>query len=542
MTSGMYMSMRSSLQALSSHFPQVWSKMRFDLLTAATIVTTSTYVSAQFQESCNSLASRLSIPNATISSTTFVAARTTLTFPNADRTCGIQPQLVSADICRVMLTVATSTRSRIVMEAWLPSNWTGRFLATGNGGIGGCIQFNDMDYGSSLGFATTGSDNGHTGQNGTLFLNNPDVVDDFAFRALLTSAQVGKQITRKLFGKAEAKSYYLGCSTGGRQGWKMAQDFPDEFDGIVAGAPAFAWTGLMSWGAMFFPLIKTAGHNFPPPSLWPVVDAGILAQCDGLDGAVDGILEEPSRCHFNPETLICAPGHTSSCLTSRQAATVRAVFSPLFARSSFMYPALQFGPGLLERVFWNYGGAQFLYPDHWYRFAVFNNPAFNTTMLTPDEILFAQKLNPGGINTFSGDISKFRNRGSKILHYHGQVDELISSINSNRYYELVSKTMKMSPTALDEFYRFFRISGMGHCLGGLGESVASLDPNQNVLTAMVRWVEQGVAPDTILGTAYVSQTKAFGVDFQRAHCRYPFHNVFSGNGSVKDPANWNCVL
>ncbi|KAK7026213.1 Tannase/feruloyl esterase [Favolaschia claudopus] len=527
--------------------------MRFNLFTAATIVA-STHVSAQFQKRCNSLASRLFIPNTIFSRTTFVAAGTTLTFPDVDKTCELfsRPQLISADICRVMLTVPTSNRSRTVMEVWLPSNWTGRFLATGNGGIGGCIQFNDMNYAASLGFATTGSDNGHTGMNGIRFLHNPDVVDDFAYRALLTSAQVGKQITWKFFGRPHSKSYYLGCSTGGRQGWKMAQDFPDEFDGIVAGAPAFAWTGLMSWGAMFFPLIKNAGADFPPEHLWPIVDAGILAQCDGLDGAVDGILEEPSRCHFNPDALICAPGHTSSCLTRGQADTVRAVFSPLFARRCFMYPALQFGPKLLGKVFQNYGGAQFLYPDHWFRFAVFNDPAFNTTMLAPDEILFAQKLNPGGINTFSGDVSKFRNRGSKILHYHGQVDALISSLNSNRYYELVSKTMKMQPAALDDFYRFFRISGMDHCAGGpvysllfignAGENVASLDPNQNVLTAMVRWVEQGVAPDTIMGTAYVNQTKESGVDFQRAHCRYPFHNVFSGEGSFKDPENWNCVL
>ncbi|KAK7063612.1 Tannase/feruloyl esterase [Favolaschia claudopus] len=531
--------------------------MRVNLFTAATVVAASTHVSAAyFQQSCNSIASKLSVHNATISGATFVQAGTTLTFPDVDPSCkipllrGTEPQVVSADICRVKLTIATSTRSRTAMEVWLPSNWTGRFLATGGVGIGGCVQYNDMNYGASLGFATSGSDNGHTGQNGTLFLNNTDVVDDFAFRGLLTSAQVGKQITREFYGKAQTKSYYSGCSEGGREGWKMAQDFPDEFDGILVGAPAFAWTELMSWDGMFLPLIKNAGPNFPPQSLWPVVDAGILAQCDGLDGAMDGIIEEPSRCHFNPDALICAPGQTSACLTSQQADTVRAVFSPLFADGTFIYPALQFGPGLLGQIYQSFGATQFLLTDNWFRFAVFNDPAFNTTMLTQDEIIFAQMLNPGGINTFSGDISKFRKRGSKILHFHGQVDPLISSLNSNRYYDLVSETMKMRPAALDAFYRFFRISGMGHCAGGPGatwigngkENAASLDPDQNVLMAMVRWVEQGIPPDTILGTAYVNQTQGLGVDFQRAHCRYPFHNMFSGKGSVKDPANWNCVL
>ncbi|KAK7063619.1 carboxylic ester hydrolase [Favolaschia claudopus] len=467
--------------------------------TAASIVA-ATYASAQFPKLCDSLASKLSIPNATISSTTFVAAGTTLDFPEADPTCGdlAPPQLISADMCRVMLTVTTSARSHIVMETWLPSNWTGRFLATGNYGIRGCIQFDDMAYGASLGFATTGSDNGHSGQNGTEFLNNPDIVDDFVFRALVTSVHVGKDITRAFFGRAVKKSYFLGCGTGGLQGWRMAQDFPDEFDGIVVTNPALAWTGLLSWNARFFPLIQNAGADFPPRHLWPVVDDGILAQCDGLDGALDGILEEPSRCDFKPEALICAPGQTASCLTSQQAATVRAVFSPLFARSSFMYPALQFGPRLLEQVFEIYGGAQFVIADDWYRFAVFNDPTFNTTIMTPDDILFAQRSNPGGINTFSGDISKFKKRGSKILHYQGQSGAFVSSHSSNQYYEMVAERMRMQPAALDEFYRFFRISGMDHCAGGPGQELPSVDPDQNAVMSMVRWVEEGVAPNTIL--------------------------------------------
>ncbi|KAK7063611.1 tannase and feruloyl esterase-domain-containing protein [Favolaschia claudopus] len=557
---------------------QVWSMLKFNLLTAAIIVAASTHISAQFQEPinaayiaaattrvpgddpeqfpelCDSLAARLyPIPNSRISSTTFVAAGTTLTFPDVDPTCRqfSQPQLISVDMCRVILTVATTARSHISMETWLPVDWTGRFLSIGNGGIGGCVHFDDMDYGASLGFATSGSNNGHPGLNGTLFLDNPDVVEDFVFRALLMSAQVGKKITRTFFGRSHTKSYYLGCSTGGRQGWKMAQDFPDEFDGIVAGAPAFAWTGLMSWMGTFYPLVKNAGADFPPPSLWPVIDEAILVQCDGLDGAIDGIIEDPSRCDFRPEALLCAPSKRTSCLTSRQVDIVRAVFSPLFAHGAFMYPAYEFAPGLLGVIsqFYN-GSTQFLYTDHWYRFTVFNDTAFNTTSLTPDSILWAQRLNPNGINTFSGDISKFRDRGSKILHYHGQMDQLISSLNSNRYYELVSETMKMSPDALDDFYRFFRISGMQHCGGGpgawfigsIGEGVAGLGPDENVLTAMVRWVEQGVAPDTILGTAYVNQTKELGVDYQRAHCRYPYHNVFAGWGDVKNPDDWRCVL
>ncbi|KAJ6520550.1 Tannase/feruloyl esterase [Mycena sanguinolenta] len=507
-------------------------------------------VNAQFQKACAALGSQLTIPNTTIVSTSFVAAGTSLTFPAVDPSCGTPSQLVSSDLCRVVLTVATSDRSSTAMEAWLPSNWTGRFLSTGNGGIGGCIQYIDMDYASSLGFATTGSNNGHPGQNGTLFLNNIEVVKDFAWRSLLTSAVVGKQITDDFYGRPHDKSYYLGCSTGGRQGWKIAQDFPDVFDGIVAGSPAFAWNNLMSWAGMFHPLIVGPGSDYPPASLWPVIDAELLKQCDGLDGAVDGIIEDPSLCNFQPDALICAPGQSSGCITGEQAETVSAVFAPLFADGILVFPGLEYGPGLLALIFEVYSTSQFLFTDNWFRFAVFNDPAFNASVLTPDEILFALKSNPGDIEAFSGDLSQFRDRGAKILHYHGQQDQLISSANSNRYYDHVSQTMKLSHSSLDEFYRFFRISGMEHCGGGPGATfignvetaVASLDPNQNVLTAMVRWIEEGIAPDTITGTAFINQTKALGVDFQRAHCRYPFHNVFTGKGDVKDPASWECTL
>ncbi|KAF7340905.1 Carboxylic ester hydrolase [Mycena sanguinolenta] len=502
----------------------------------AIIVASAHLVDAQFQQACAALASQLVIPNTTIASTSFVAAGTTLTFPGVDPSCGTPSQVVSSDLCRVVLTVATSDRSSTAMEAWLPSNWTGRFLSTGNGGIGGCIQYTDMDYGSSLGFATTGSNNGHSGQNGTAFLNNIEVVKDFAWRSLLTSAVVGKQITDDFYGRPHDKSYYLGCSTGGRQGWKMAQDFPDVFDGIVAGSPAFAWNSLMSWAGMF------QSPHF--------IDAELLNQCDGLDGAVDGIIEDPALCNFQPGALICAPGQTSACLTSKQAETVSAVFAPLLADGILVFPGLEYGPGLVALIFEIYSATQFLFTDNWFRFAVFNDPAFNASVLTPDEILFALKSNPGDIQAFSGDLSQFRDRGAKILHYHGQQDQLISSANSNRYYDHVSQTMNLPHSSIDEFYRFFRISGMEHCGGGPGatfignveNAVASLDPNQNVLTAMVRWIEEGIAPDTITGTAFINQTKALGVDFQRAHCRYPFHNVFTGKGDVKDPTSWECVL
>ncbi|KAG7108822.1 feruloyl esterase B-1 like protein [Verticillium longisporum] len=139
------------------------------------------------------------------------------------------------------------------METWLPLNWSGRFLSTGNGGLGGCIQYEDIQYAASLGFATVGTNNGHDGGDGSTF-TQLEVVEDYAYRALHTGVVLGKQVSRTFYGRPHTKSYYLGCSTGGRQGFKEAQSFPDDFDGIVAGAPAFSFNSLTSWSSFFYPL------------------------------------------------------------------------------------------------------------------------------------------------------------------------------------------------------------------------------------------------------------------------------------------------
>ena len=441
------------------------------------------------------------------------------------------------------------------MEVWLPKDWSGRFLSTGNGGINGCVGYGDMAYATSYGFAATGSNNGHSGQNGTRFLNNPEVIKDYSYRALTTSAEVGKDVTAKFYKKAHKKSYYLGCSTGGRQGFKMAQDFPEIFDGIVAGAPAFNFQGLMSWSGTFHTIIKQAGPDgVPPPSTWPAIDAELLAQCDHLDGAVDGILEDPSLCNFRPEALICGPDDNSAenptCITGKQADTVRQFLSPVHGvNGSFVYPRMEPSPGFLKFISNSYTKEQFLYTDHWFKYALYNDPNFDTTDLGPEEWEFAFQNDPSGARTWSGDLSEVSARGAKVLHYHGQEDQLITAATSTAYYDLVARTMGLAEAELDDFYRFFRISGMGHCAGGSGagaignrlQNSASDDPEENVLMAMVQWVEEGKAPDAIIGSRFVNGTAESGIDYKRSHCKYPSRNTLAPNGDPKDPDAWSCV-
>lgn len=443
------------------------------------------------------------------------------------------------------------------MEVWLPTQeaWTGRFLSTGNGGISGCIQYYDLAYTVAMGFSTVATNNGHNGTSGNAFYNNTEVVEDFAYRAMHTGVVLGKEISHSFYGQEHNKSYYFGCSTGGRQGFKEAQDYPEDFDGLVIGAPALAFPNLTSWSGYFFTETGTSDSDtFVPLAMWPVVHQDILDQCDGLDGYVDGILEDASLCsnYTVSSSLLCSRNATStSCLTDTQANTVQRIFSPVInpEYDSTVYPAMQPGSELLAQSIY-YSGSAFPYTTDWFRYVVYNDPAWDPATLSPEDFTAAAAQNPYNIMTWEGDLSGARDRGSKILHYHGQEDAIITSYNSPRYYEHVAGTMGLDPPQLDEFYRLFRISGMGHCYGGPGASSigqridysATLDPEGNVLTAVVRWVEEGVAPDTILGTAYVNQTKDSGeVAFQRRHCRYPLRNVYSGSGDPADPDSWGCV-
>jgi feruloyl esterase len=512
-------------------------------------------VADDFEQKCTGFAKSINLTeNATIWFSEYVSAGTNLSLPDYNVTCGAQYQLVTSDVCRVALQVKTSNRSQISMEAWLPRNWTGRFLSTGNGGISGCIQYPDLDYTSSLGFSTVGANNGYNGTTGEAFYKNEDVVTDFSFRSLHTNVVVGKEISKSFYDKTHKKSYYLGCSTGGRQGFQNVQMFPSDFDGVVAGAPAFNFNNLTSWSGHFYTLLLNAGvEGFPPIDAWPAIHQDILNQCDGLDGYIDGIIEDPLLCNYRPESLICSTNstNTSTCLTGAQAATVRQIFSPVYGEDgAFVYPRMQPGSELLGDPEIYYSGTSFPFTDGWFRYAVYDDPNWDPATLGPADYSYAWHKDPGHINTWNGNLSAFRDRGGKLLTYHGQQDQIITSDTSPYYYNHVSETMNLPSSSLDFFYRFFRISGMGHCGGGPGAHLignqetnsASLDPDENVLMAMVRWVENGTAPDTITGTKWVNDTESAGVAFKRAHCRYPLRNVYKGTGDPTVPESWQCII
>ncbi len=205
-------------------------------------------------KACSAIADNFSYEDVTVNFATFVPAGTNISLDHSGEltTCGRPNQIVPVDLCRVAMFVKTSEISNITLEAWLPTNWTGRFLSTGNGGLSGCIQYEDIAYGTQYGFATVGANNGHNGTSGNAFYKSAEVVKDFSWRSVHTGVVVGKAITQTYCQDDYTKSYYLGCSTGGRQGFKEVQKFPHDFDGVVVGAPAVGFNNLSSWSGSFY--------------------------------------------------------------------------------------------------------------------------------------------------------------------------------------------------------------------------------------------------------------------------------------------------
>ncbi|KAK5055144.1 hypothetical protein LTR84_012892 [Exophiala bonariae] len=531
----------------------MWSNVRLitGLLPLLGLVTAQ----SNFQKQCSDVRAAVAgIPNVTVNIVDFVPGGTNVTFPDNDVTCAASQVVYGGDLCRITMNIATSASSGITLEAWLPVNWTGRFLSVGNGGLNGCISYADLAYAASFGFAAVGANNGHNGTSGKPFLNSPGVVEDFAYRSVHTGVVVGKQVTKLLYGRDHSYSYYLGCSTGGRQGFKSAQSFPNDFDGIVAGAPAFDFNNLNSWGGWQAVLagFDNTSASFVSLPQWVSVQAEVIRQCDGLDGALDGIIEDPSMCFPKISSLICnATSNTSTCLSGAQATTVKNLFADSYGENgTLFYPRSQ--PGVEAQVSAIFrAGQMFVYPLEWYRYAIFNDPNWDPSTLTLEDIAYSEEIDLFGISTFDADLSSFNATGGKILHYHGQADPIISSLNSPRYYEKVAANMSLSPSELDEFYRFFRVSGMGHCGGGngawdignryTGRPQAASTPEDNVLLAMVEWVEEGKAPESITGYGYGKLPTAGNVTTTRKHCKYPGRNVYVGPGPNTDPSAWKCI-
>ncbi|KAF7343124.1 Carboxylic ester hydrolase [Mycena venus] len=413
-------------------------------------------------ERCLSLQTTNNLENTTIFQVDYISAPGTVATPGS---CQSTAAVTSTPLCRVQLVINTTSTSAVHAEAWLPDTWFGRFLALGNGALDGCIDYTGLDYGTSLHFASIGSDNGHDGTSGFPFLNHPEVINDYGFRAVHVEAVIGKQLVAAYYDQPIAKSYFLGCSTGGRQGTQEALRFPEDFDGIVAGSPATDCNNLRGLVGHVDPNItNTASPKFLTPADWNLVSAEILRQCDALDGLVDEIISEPDDCDFHQDVLLCASDQTTGCLTATQVEALKNVYAPLLGfHGEVLYPRYSPGAEADPAQSAILGGRFFSVVTDWELYAILNVTEHDFTNFSLQDVALFNKINAGEVATFSGDLAAFRDRGGKFLTYHGRRDPLISSTNSKRVYNLISETLKMP--SLDDFYRLFLIPGMGHCGG-----------------------------------------------------------------------------
>jgi feruloyl esterase len=491
---------------------------------------------------CTSLSDQR-LPSATI---TAAQAITTGSFTPQGST---NPITNLPPFCRVAGVIAPTSESQILFEVWLPlENWNGKFAGVGNGGWAGVISFGPLAEQLRRGYATASTNTGHEaapGVNAARFaFEKPEQLIDFAYRSHHETALKAKAIAEAFYTKPPAHSYFIGCSSGGYEGLMEAQRFPTDYDGIVAGMPANNWTRLMAGDFdATLAAFKGSVSNLPPSALG-VLHRAALAACDSKDGVIDGVLEDPRQCTFDPAALTCkANQDAASCLTPAQVDAARRVYGGLKdpKTGAQLYPGL--APG--SEPFWpnRDPASPFPIPIAHYKWLVFADPNWDWKSFDfsdPADYEAHQKAEAKFapiLNATNPDLTQFRQRGGKLLQYHGWNDQLISPQNSIDYYEsvisfLAAGRRNRAETTQDvqSFYRLFMAPGVAHCGGGPGTSTFDMQ------AALEQWVERGIAPDQIAATHVTSGV----VDRLRPLCAYPQVAVYKGKGDTNDAANFEC--
>jgi len=423
----------------------------------------------------------------------------------------------------------------------LPGDWNGRFLFQGGGGLNGSVQLPLGAVASGTtpallrGFAVVSTDTGHTGQNGfdAGFMQEQQASLDFAYQAVGRIAVLAKQIIALHYAKPADRSYFTGCSTGGREAMLMAQRHPTFFDGIISGAPAMrtAYSGIGDeWVATMLNTAATkdaSGKSDPRAVLSDaqkkaVID-GVLNACDANDGLKDDMIFDTKSCRFDPKTLVCGGNKTDGCLTMAQATALEKGFAgPKDSRGRQVYPGFLFDtgiastqgiPGLLH------GG---LNPV---------GPPFSASSMDVDARAAAAAASATDVLTATSswtNLNTFTNHGGKLMFFHGVSDPWFSALDTVDYYERMTKA-NGGPGQVMNWSRLYLAPGVGHCSGG----PIALD-QFDMLTALVDWVEKGTAPASVTATGRALPGRS------RPLCAYPQHAHYKGTGDTQDARNFEC--
>jgi hypothetical protein len=500
---------------------------------------------------CAALA-RLALPNVAITLAEPVAA-------GAFTPPGGKPIPNLPAFCRVAGVIKPTADSDIWFEVWMPTaGWNGRFHGAGNGDFAGAISYDQMGVALRAGEASASTDTGHRAAptvDASWALGHPEKLVDFGYRAIHETAVAAKALVREFYGKAATRSYFSSCSNGGRQALMEAQRYPDDYDGIVAGAPAYYWTHLFANGMSNVKLLLDQAAYIPAAKL-PAIQAAALAACDAQDGVEDGTIENPARCRPDPAALLCREAESAACLSQGQANTLRKIYA-----GSQTADGKPFFPGYPPGGEAQAGGwagwitgktdvkqsAFYAFGTQFYGNVVFGDPNWDPATFDLDRDAKAGDEKVGKIiNAVEPDLRAFQARGGKLILYHGWSDAAIPATSSIAYYDAVAA--KMGAKQTDRFVRLFLVPGMQHCTGGSGAfwlgqaGPGSGNPGGDILTALERWVEQGVPPDGLISVKRKVQLEpASEVLRSRPLCAYPLVAKYKGTGSTDDAANFACA-
>lgn len=549
-------------------------------LVAATVATASASASSNNnnnsprQVSCDAATFASLLPaTAKVERVEYVSAGSSFGEPGFDLMYPIPPTNLP-ELCAVIIAVASSLVSVYRFGIFLPAEWNGRFLAVGNGGFGGGINWLDMGAGVRHGFAVISTDTGHNSTTGDVSwaLNHPEMKIDWGWRSLHGSVVLGKTLVTSYYAKPIGHSYYSGCSTGGRQGLKEVQISPGSFDGVLVGAPAWYTTHLNTW------VCKIASYNWPaedPKHIeWqtlPLIADEVIRQCDGADGVTDGIVSSPELCNINWDSLRCSNGSTavsdfaasSNCLNDDQIGTLQNVYNGYVVDTTGEQVMPGFLPGAENQLYTvlNYSESS-PYGVGYVRYMVLDDPLFLATQYNDTILQLAEQFDPGNSTADDYNLAKFRDQGGKMILYHGAADGLVPATAGTLYYNrAVDATSQGNVTAARDFFRRLEIPGMHHCgmtsvnapwaFGGasqaatLGNDTYSVpgfaDAKHDILLALIDWVENGVPVDQVIATTWNNSTiPSSGVLRQRPICTYPLTARWDGVGNVDEATSWSC--
>jgi Tannase and feruloyl esterase len=465
--------------------------------------------------------------------------------------------------CRVKLVLSPSSDSHIEAQVWMPaaSGWNQRLWSEGNGGLAGSIDELGLVTALSRGYASSSSDTGHQDNalSGTWGLGHPQKRIDYGYRAVHETAVNARALIKRFYGKPVDHAYFDGGSNGGRAALQEAQRFPEDYDGIEAGAPAQDGANTIVAGAWIEQQLRQSAASWIPLTKLRAISAAAMQACDKLDGLQDGLIDDPRRCHVDTQQLLCKGAESDDCLTPPQVASLRAIYEGPGGKDPAGYNYYGYSPGSeLNWAAWTLGAAPdqsilYAFITQFQRFLVYDDASWGLERfdIKTSPVETFRQLSPF-YQALDTDLSRFAARGGKLIIYHGWADRALQPQLSIDYYTRVQERMGVEKAA--KFMRLYMVPGLDHVFGGNGPNTfgqytappATATAATNIGKALEAWVEQQQVPGPIIGAEHINDATAIYRDVgaptrTRPICPYPQIAKYRGAGAPEQAANFSCA-